>query len=106
MTQMVVAEEDSSGSRTVVVRMKLDSHSRELLTRALVKVAQAGDWVITLHVLNNNDIADRDGKSSMLYLVKAFDSIRTDYEGGGAEVIVIVGWGWEVRHILFWINCS
>lgn len=51
---MVVAGESSSGGRTVVVGMKLDSQSRELLTWALVKVAQAGDWVIALHVLDNN----------------------------------------------------
>ncbi|XP_022880228.1 probable receptor-like serine/threonine-protein kinase At5g57670 isoform X2 [Olea europaea var. sylvestris] len=81
MTQMVVAGESSSGGRTVVVGMKLDSQSRELLTWALVKVAQAGDWVIALHVLDNNEIVDRDGKSSLLSLVKAFDSILAVYEG-------------------------
>lgn len=52
---MVVAGgEESSGGRTVVVGVKLDSYSRELLTWALVKVAQAGDRVIALHVLKNN----------------------------------------------------
>ncbi|KAL2503625.1 Protein kinase protein with adenine nucleotide alpha hydrolase-like domain [Abeliophyllum distichum] len=81
MTQMVVAGEESSSSRTVVVGMKLDVQSRELLTWALVKVAQAGDRVIALHVLNNNEIVDRDGKSSLLSLVKAFDSILAVYEG-------------------------
>ncbi|KAI3464566.1 hypothetical protein Pfo_021229 [Paulownia fortunei] len=82
MTQMVVAGgEESSGGRTVLVGVKLDSHSRELLTWALVKVAQAGDRVIALHVLNNNEIVDRDGKSSFLSLVKAFDSILEVYEG-------------------------
>lgn len=40
--------------RTVLVGMKLDSHSRELLTWALVKVAQPGDLVIALHVLGND----------------------------------------------------
>lgn len=44
----------SGGGRTVVVGVKLDSHSRELLTWALVKVAQPGDTVIALHVLGNN----------------------------------------------------
>ncbi|KAK6114934.1 hypothetical protein DH2020_007203 [Rehmannia glutinosa] len=84
MTQMVVAGGvggESSGGRTVVVGVKLDSHSRELLTWALVKVAQAGDRVIALHVLDNNEIVDRDGKSSLLSLVKAFDSILEVYEG-------------------------
>ncbi|XP_057795667.1 protein kinase STUNTED [Salvia miltiorrhiza] len=79
---MVVAGgEESSGGRTVVVGVKLDLYSRELLTWALVKVAQAGDRVIALHVLKNNEIVDRDGKSSLLSLVKAFDSILEVYEG-------------------------
>ncbi|XP_015074101.1 probable receptor-like serine/threonine-protein kinase At5g57670 [Solanum pennellii] len=68
-------------NRTVVVGMKLDGASRELLTWALVKVAQPGDRVIALHVLNNNEIVDRDGKSSLLSLVKAFDSVLAVYEG-------------------------
>ncbi|GAV87536.1 Pkinase domain-containing protein/Usp domain-containing protein [Cephalotus follicularis] len=70
-----------SGGGTVVVGVNLDSQSRELLTWALVKVAQPGDSVIALHVLGNNDIVDRDGKSSLLSLVKAFDSILAVYEG-------------------------
>ncbi|KAG6435909.1 hypothetical protein SASPL_100790 [Salvia splendens] len=73
--------EECSGGRTVVVGVKLDSYSRELLTWALVKVAHAGDRVIALHVLKNNEIVDRDGKSSLLSLVKAFDSILEVYEG-------------------------
>lgn len=47
-------EVESSGGRTVVVGVNLDSHSRELLTWALVKVAQPGDCVIALHVLGKN----------------------------------------------------
>lgn len=43
-----------SGGRTVVVGVKLDSPSRELLTWALVKVAQPGDLVVALHVLGND----------------------------------------------------
>ncbi|KAK6792130.1 hypothetical protein RDI58_011211 [Solanum bulbocastanum] len=82
MTQLecfLSAGED--GNKTVVVGMKLDGASRELLTWALVKVAQPGDRVIALHVLNNNEIVDRDGKSSLLSLVKAFDSLLAVYEG-------------------------
>lgn len=55
--KMVQQEGDvisSGGGRTVVVGVKLDMHSRELLTWALVKVAQPGDTVIALHVLANN----------------------------------------------------
>ncbi|KAF3955590.1 hypothetical protein CMV_019202 [Castanea mollissima] len=70
-----------SGGRTVVVGVKLDSPSRELLTWALVKVAQPGDLVVALHVLGNDEIVDQDGKSSLLSLVKAFDSVFDVYEG-------------------------
>lgn len=82
MTQMVASGgEEISGGRTVVAGVKLDAQSRELLTWALVKVAQAGDRVIAVHVLDNNEIVDHDGKSSLLSLVKAFDSILAVYEG-------------------------
>ncbi|CAN6681615.1 hypothetical protein ACFX13_017548 [Malus domestica] len=75
------AEAESCGGRSVVVGVKLDSKSRELLTWALVKVAQPGDRVIALHVLGKNEIVDRDGKSSLLSLVKAFDSVLAVYDG-------------------------
>ncbi|KAJ9560308.1 hypothetical protein OSB04_005468 [Centaurea solstitialis] len=78
MTQSELAGE-YGGGRTVVVGVKLDSPSRELLTWALVKAANPGDHVIALHVLTNN--VDPDGKSSLLSLVKAFDSILAVYEG-------------------------
>ncbi|OIT30051.1 PREDICTED: probable receptor-like serine/threonine-protein kinase At5g57670 [Nicotiana attenuata] len=84
MTQLISEEKDECGyssNRTVVVGVKLDGASRELLTWALVKVAQPGDLVIALHVLNNNEIVDRNGKSSLLSLVKAFDSVLAVYEG-------------------------
>ncbi|PIA47567.1 hypothetical protein AQUCO_01400306v1 [Aquilegia coerulea] len=75
---------DSSGSesgRTVVVGLKLDSQSRELLTWALVKVAEPGDQVFALHILNNSEVVNGEGNSSLLSLVKAFDSILGVYEG-------------------------
>ncbi|GFY96546.1 kinase with adenine nucleotide alpha hydrolases-like domain-containing protein [Actinidia rufa] len=93
MNQSVLAGEGemgNSGVRTVVVGVKLESQSKELLTWALVKVAQPGDLVIALHVLSNNvfihcfggvEIVDRDGKSCLLSLVKAFDSVLAVYEG-------------------------
>ncbi|KAL9359122.1 hypothetical protein Peur_047245 [Populus x canadensis] len=74
-------EMTASGDSTVIVGVKLDSMSRELLTWALVKVAQPGDTVIALHVLGSNEIVDREGKSSLLSLVKAFDSVLAVYEG-------------------------
>lgn len=48
------ADGTGKGGRTVVVGVKLDQRSRELLTWALVKVAEPGDQVIALHVLGNN----------------------------------------------------
>ena len=42
----------AGGGRTVLVGVKFDPRSRELLTWALVKVAQPGDLVIALHVLD------------------------------------------------------
>ncbi|KNA12676.1 hypothetical protein SOVF_123750 isoform A [Spinacia oleracea] len=68
-------------SKTVVVGVKMDAPSRELLTWSLVKVAQPGDVVLALHVLDPNEIFDQDGKSSLLSLVKAFDSVLGVYEG-------------------------
>lgn len=58
MTQQAGDEGHSGGTdgRTVVVGVKLDAQSRELLTWALVKVAQPGDRVIALHVLDSNGI--------------------------------------------------
>lgn len=54
MLQLGQEEMAVSGGRTVMVGVKLDPQSRELLTWAMVKVAQPGDTVIALHVLGNN----------------------------------------------------
>jgi serine/threonine protein kinase len=85
MTQAKLAgenrEQEVSGGRTVVVGVKIGPQSRELLTWTLVKVAEPGDSVIALHVLSNQEIVDREGKSSLLSLVKAFDSVIAVYEG-------------------------
>ncbi|XP_073278606.1 protein kinase STUNTED-like isoform X1 [Primulina huaijiensis] len=69
--------ESCGGGTVVVVGVKLDLRSRELLTWALVKVAQAGDRVIALHVLDPST-AD---KTSLISLVKNFDSVLAAYEG-------------------------
>ena len=50
----VDAASDGGGGVVVVVGVRMDSQSRELLTWALVKVARSGDRVIALHVLNPN----------------------------------------------------
>ncbi|XP_075510994.1 protein kinase STUNTED-like [Primulina tabacum] len=68
--------ESCGGSAVVVVGVKLDSRSRELLTWALVKVAQTGDRVIALHVLDPST-----DKTSLISLAKTFDSVLAAYEG-------------------------
>ena len=49
------ASPSPSPSRTVVVGIRSDAASRELLTWALVKVANAGDRVVALHVATAAD---------------------------------------------------
>lgn len=68
---------DGDGGRKVLVGVKLDPRSRELLTWALVKVAEPGDLVIALHVLDTVT----EGTSSLLSLVKTLDSVLAVYEG-------------------------
>ncbi|CAL0315478.1 unnamed protein product [Lupinus luteus] len=74
-------ENGGSGGRTVVVGVRIDSPSRELLTWALFKIAQPGDVVLALHVLGHDEIVNKDGKSSLFSLVKAFESVLAVYEG-------------------------
>ncbi|KAG5036211.1 putative receptor-like serine/threonine-protein kinase [Glycine soja] len=70
-----------SGGRTVVVGVKMDSPCKELLTWALVKVAHPRDTVVALHVLGSHETVNGVGKSSLLSLVKAFDSVLAVYKG-------------------------
>ncbi|KAL4294917.1 hypothetical protein HN51_045762 [Arachis hypogaea] len=65
------------GGRKVLVGVKLDTRSRQLLTWALVKVAEPGDHVIALHVLDTIT----EGTSTLLSLVKTFNSVLAAYEG-------------------------
>ncbi|KAK7282684.1 hypothetical protein RIF29_11656 [Crotalaria pallida] len=83
MVQTGAAGEGRHGGRTVVVGVKLDAPSKELLDWAMLKVAQQGDTVVALHVLLNHEIVNGDGKSSLslLSLVKAFDPVLAVYEG-------------------------
>lgn len=60
----------------VVVGVKMDTRSKELLTWALVKIAQSGDRVIALHVID-----PKTDKATLLSLVKSFDSVLAAYEG-------------------------
>lgn len=90
--------------RTVgLVAVKLDCASKELLTWALVNVAQPGDLVIALHVLDDSSVTGltlsfsfslsislrysslltvfAEGASSLVSIVNAFDSMVAVYQG-------------------------
>ncbi|KAL8141255.1 hypothetical protein V2J09_007276 [Rumex salicifolius] len=71
----------SVDGQTVVVGVKLDARSKELLTWSLLKLAAPGDRVVALHVMANHEIVDPDGKSALLSVVEAFDSVLNVYEG-------------------------
>ncbi|KAL2941827.1 Proline-rich receptor-like protein kinase PERK3 [Bienertia sinuspersici] len=70
---------ENSGGRTVVVGVRLDQQSKELLTWALMKVAQPGDLVVALHVLHSSTAEVE--QSMLISLVKTFDSTLAVYEG-------------------------
>ncbi|KAF2284465.1 hypothetical protein GH714_022056 [Hevea brasiliensis] len=76
----VVGGDGWEGGEVVVVGVKFDAESRELLTWSLMKVAKPGDRVIALHVLESvTDFVG--GTASLLSLVKTFDSLLAVYEG-------------------------
>lgn len=50
MKMMMMREERERNGETIVVGVRMDQQSRELLTWALVKIAQPGDQVIALHI--------------------------------------------------------
>ncbi|XP_041994959.1 probable serine/threonine-protein kinase PBL22 [Salvia splendens] len=66
----------SAAGAVVVVGVKPDCRSKELLTWALVKVANSGDRVIALCIIHPD--ADR---TIILSLVKNFDSLLAAFEG-------------------------
>ncbi|KAG0503982.1 hypothetical protein HPP92_004054 [Vanilla planifolia] len=68
-TRMGAEEADDAWGKTVVVGIKMEAESRELLTWALVKAV-------------NSEVSDTDGKpSSLISLAKAFDAVLAVYEG-------------------------
>ncbi|KAF3960182.1 hypothetical protein ACB098_04G045500 [Castanea mollissima] len=70
-------EGDGEGQpRTVVVGVELDSASRTLLTWALCNVAQSGDRVIALHVIDT----PTESTSALLSLANQFNSMLSVYE--------------------------
>ncbi|KAJ9704119.1 hypothetical protein PVL29_005419 [Vitis rotundifolia] len=85
--EMVGESEESGGGggdgrSVVVVGVKLDQRSKELLTWALVKVAQSGDRVVAVHVLTDAaTVTMTGGKSSLLSLFDTFNTLLAAYEG-------------------------
>jgi hypothetical protein len=59
--------------RTVVVGIRRDAASKELLTWALVKVANAGDRVVAVHVAALHVAAAADGAYPRLSLISSAD---------------------------------
>ncbi|KAF9676164.1 hypothetical protein SADUNF_Sadunf09G0109900 [Salix dunnii] len=59
---MTVAELEAKATerRNVIVGIRIDNHSRELLSWAIVKVAEPGDCVIAVHVCASSGHALRD----------------------------------------------
>lgn len=74
-------EDDGGGvGKTVVVGVRTDSQSRELLTWALVKAAATGDRVVALHVLYSAKDPE-DQPAAMFSLAKELDAMLAVYEG-------------------------
>ncbi|XP_038989180.1 serine/threonine-protein kinase STE20-like [Phoenix dactylifera] len=80
-------EEEAVGEgKTVVVGVKMDTQSRELLTWALVKVAATGDRVVALHVLTSRSSSTSEPQGegeppAVVSLAKGFEAMLTVYEG-------------------------
>ncbi|CAL9197806.1 unnamed protein product [Musa hybrid cultivar] len=82
------AAERGGGGKTVVVGVRMDSQSRELLTWALVKAAASGDLVVALHVLSSSGggsaaaAKDPGGQPvAVLSVAKELDAMLAVYEG-------------------------
>ncbi|CAM8990797.1 unnamed protein product [Rhodiola kirilowii] len=77
---MTVEEEEEEGQavlkgkKVIVVGVQIDSHGRELLNWAIVKVAEPGDHVVAVYVCRNSDAASKD-KSLLDGLVGAYDEL-------------------------------
>ncbi|KAA8546111.1 hypothetical protein F0562_020438 [Nyssa sinensis] len=57
---MTVEEAKAVEKKNVLVGVRIDSHSRELLNWALVKVADPGDHVVAVHVCRDSDSTLKD----------------------------------------------
>ncbi|CAH8346269.1 unnamed protein product [Eruca vesicaria subsp. sativa] len=67
----------SEGSALVIIGVKPDEWSREVLTWSLVNVARPGDRIVALHVL---DYSLEGGSTSLVSLVRSFDTMLGVYE--------------------------
>lgn len=87
MTAAVLEEEEEEEesrmkSNSVLVGMKVGAGCHELLTWALVKVAQPADQVIALHVVTaKSELSSKDQSNINHQLVTAFNSAVEVYEG-------------------------
>lgn len=71
-----MGKEEENG-KTIVVGVRMDQQSKELLTWALVKIAHPNDRVVALHVLPSSSNYASDGNS----IDKDLESMLTAYEG-------------------------
>lgn len=78
-----VEEGEKTAGKTLVVGMKMDGRSSELLTWALVNAANAGDRVIAMHVIRSAAKGPETFQkpSSLISIVKALDNVLAVYEG-------------------------
>ncbi|KAE9587346.1 hypothetical protein Lal_00005025 [Lupinus albus] len=77
---MKLIGDDSGGvdaRKKVLIGVKLDERSMELLTWTLLNVAVPGDLIIVLHVIETISA----GTASVLSILKRFDSVISTYKG-------------------------
>ncbi|KAG2327032.1 hypothetical protein Bca52824_009760 [Brassica carinata] len=70
------ASDAEGSSALVIIGVKPDEWSREVLTWSLVNVARPGDRIVALHVLDYS----LEGSTSLVSLVRTFDTMLGVYE--------------------------
>lgn len=79
-----VEDEGRKGSgRTVMVGVRLDDQSNQLLTWSLSNVTETGDRVVALHVLSkscNSDDLLGNSSSSLISIARGFESMLCTYD--------------------------
>ncbi|ONK73287.1 uncharacterized protein A4U43_C04F29360 [Asparagus officinalis] len=78
-------EQEEREGKAIVVGVRMDQQSKELLTWALVKIAHPGDQVIALHILPSSSssipASDPDGNSLSSSIDRDLESMLAVYEG-------------------------